>query len=75
MWKPDNEHEPSCVHFIHTLTDLLGGLPEFGFSILDFDEGRYGADANSEPGSHSHLAAYIPPFFSILSRASTEMEQ
>jgi hypothetical protein len=48
----DEGEAPICWHFIHPLSQLIGGL----------------ADVNAEPGSHAHLAAYVPPFFAMLAR-------
>jgi LPS sulfotransferase NodH/GT2 family glycosyltransferase/SAM-dependent methyltransferase len=58
---------PTCVHYIHPLNDLMGGLGDAGLDIIRFAECRPG-DISAKPGSHAHLAAYLPPFFTILAR-------
>jgi SAM-dependent methyltransferase len=67
-WYADDANEPTCVHFLHTMGDLLQGLCEAGFSMIAFDDSAYPASLQAIPGSQAHLAAYIPPFFTILSR-------
>jgi SAM-dependent methyltransferase len=56
-----------CVHYMHSLTELIGCLGETGFHILRFAE-RQAASAQAQPGSDAHLAAYLPPFFSLFTR-------
>jgi SAM-dependent methyltransferase len=68
-WHGTSSSEPICLHFIHSLGDLLGGLCEAGFGITSFEDSRFGADPNANPGSHEHLASFIPPFFTIHARA------
>jgi SAM-dependent methyltransferase len=53
-----------CWHYIHNLTDLIGGLCDAGFRILQFAE-RGVQDEAAEPGSEQHLHAYARPFFSL----------
>jgi SAM-dependent methyltransferase len=57
----------NCWHYIHPLSHLIGGLCDAGFSILHFDESQ-DADPTAEPGSHRHLAAYLPAFFTLFAR-------
>jgi SAM-dependent methyltransferase len=70
-WTGWSAHEESpsatCWHFIHSLDDLIGGLCEAGFMVIRFAETRRG-DITAEPGSHQHLAAYLPPFFALFAR-------
>jgi SAM-dependent methyltransferase len=54
-------------NYAHTLDQLIGGVCRSGFVIVNFAE-RDGADLSAEPGSNEHLAAFVPPFFSILAR-------
>jgi hypothetical protein len=63
----DEGEAPICWHFIHPLSQLIGGRCNAGFIIEKFAE-RPVADLNAEPGSHAHLAAYVPPFFAMLAR-------
>ncbi|MGC1788891.1 MAG: class I SAM-dependent methyltransferase [Terriglobales bacterium] len=57
----------TCWHYVHPLNDLIGGLCEAGFAVLRFAESGE-ADASAEPGTHTHLGAYLPSFFSIFAR-------
>jgi SAM-dependent methyltransferase len=65
-WKADGSENPTCWHYIHSLDRLIGDLCEAGFAIERFEE-RQGGDLSAEPGSSAHLAAFVPPFFAILS--------
>jgi SAM-dependent methyltransferase len=56
-----------CWHYIHPLQHLIGGLCEAGFNILRFAESE-DVDPAAKPGSHPHLAAYLPSFFFIFAR-------
>jgi SAM-dependent methyltransferase len=62
-----SESPAICWHYVHPLHDLIGGLGDAGFEILRFGE-TYRGDASAEPGSQDHLAAYLPPFFTLLAR-------
>ena len=67
-WRYSDEGEaPICWHFIHPLSQLIGGLFNAGFIIEKFVE-RPVADLNADPGSHARLAAYVPPFFAMMAR-------
>lgn len=57
----------ACRHYLHSLDDLIGGLGYAGFVVLRFAE-RAAADLGAAPGTYAHLAAYVPPFFTILAR-------
>jgi SAM-dependent methyltransferase len=57
----------SCWHYIHPLAHLIGGLCEAGFAILRFAESE-DKNVSATPGSHQHLAAFLPPFFSLFAR-------
>lgn len=59
--------QASCVHYVHTLGSLVGGLCESGFDVVEFREPHHGNVA-AEPGSDEHMAAYLPPFISMLAR-------
>lgn len=56
-----------CWHYVHPLHDLIGGLGDAGLELLRFAELQRGDEA-AEPGSPEHLAAYLPPFFTLLAR-------
>jgi|SRR5271166_439509 len=57
----------TCWHYIHPLADLVGGLCDSGFVILRFAESTNKNEA-AAPGSHEHLAAFLPAFFSMFAR-------
>ena len=56
-----------CRHYIHSIGELIGGVCAAGFVVVGFAE-QPPADADAPPGSHEHLASYLPSFFSILAR-------
>jgi SAM-dependent methyltransferase len=56
-----------CWHYIHPLKHLIGGLCDAGFYILRFAESE-DSDVSAEPGTHAHLAAYLPSFYTIFAR-------
>jgi SAM-dependent methyltransferase len=58
-----------CRHFVHSITDLVGGLCDAGLAIIRFGD-RPAPDEAAEAGSQGHLATYLPTFFSILARSS-----
>ena len=71
-WKDPgaNRAESTAIwHYVHPLHDLIGGLGDAGFEILRFGE-TWRGDAAAEPGSQDHLAAYLPPFFTLLARCA-----
>lgn len=51
----------TCVHFLHPLDELVGGICDAGFRIVGFRQPDEG-DAAAEPGSDGHVAAFLPPF-------------
>jgi SAM-dependent methyltransferase len=53
-----------CWHYIHSLTELIGGLCDAGFHILHFDERGY-EDVTAEPGSDIHVQTFVRPFFTL----------
>jgi SAM-dependent methyltransferase len=67
-WHDADSTEPTCLHYIHTLGDLFGGLCRAGFAVIDFSDMRHPVNAAAPPGSNAHLASFIPPFFTLLSR-------
>lgn len=69
-WYDSEAGDPVCLHFMHSLGDLLGGLCEAGFAITAFDDSRFAAELGAAPGSHAHLACYFPPFLTIHARTA-----
>jgi SAM-dependent methyltransferase len=60
-----NGGEPmEAWHYIHSLTDQIGGLCDAGFRILHFSE-HGERDESAEPGSKAHAYIYAPPFLSL----------
>ena len=59
--------EAGTDEFVHSLTDILGGICRAGFSIEDFFEPNEG-DQEAVRGSFSHRAAFLPPYIRILAR-------
>jgi hypothetical protein len=57
----------TCRHYIHSIGDLIGGVCGAGFVVVGFAEQPPPAAAGA-PGSHEHLAGYLPSFLSILAR-------
>jgi SAM-dependent methyltransferase len=67
-WAYDGDEGSSvCWHYIHGLRDLIGGVCEAGFAVEKFTEPWVGSEA-AQPGSHEHLAAFLPPFIRMLAR-------
>jgi SAM-dependent methyltransferase len=57
----------TCLHYIHPLQNLVGGLPAAGFSIRHFAEWSPEAD-NCPAGSLEHMGQYFPTVFALLAR-------
>ena len=64
---PSRLREAGTDEFIHSLTDILGGICRAGFSIEDFFEPNEG-DQEAVRGSFTHRAAFLPPYIRILAR-------
>lgn len=57
------------VEYRHTLSTVINGLIQAGFSIRYLsDTSDMHPDAQSEPGSWDHFVAFAPPWLSILAR-------
>jgi SAM-dependent methyltransferase len=67
----DKSETTECWHYIHTLSDLIGGLCEAGFTILRFAERGTKADLGV-PESEPHVYSYAPPFMSLYAQRSAE---
>jgi len=63
-WETDNGDKIAICHFIHTLSDLIGGLCELGFVIHHFDEPKAG-NRYADPESLEHIASFFPLTFNI----------
>ncbi len=66
--------ESGMVEYLHSWTELIGGLCRAGFVIEDFAEPQH-ADTQSKPGSFGHRAQYLPPFFRVKARRINSSRQ
>ena len=64
---PSRLREVGTDEFIHSFTDLLGGICRAGFCLEDFFEPSEG-DREATRGSFAHRAAFLPPYIRILAR-------
>ena len=64
---PSRLREAGTDEFVHSLTDILGGICRAGFSIEDFFEPNEG-DQEAVRGSFTHRAAFLPPYIRVLAR-------
>jgi SAM-dependent methyltransferase len=65
VWHDGDNHagdRTECWHYIHTLSDLIGGLCDQSFAVLRFAERQ----AGEEP--RSGVYSYVPPFLSLYAR-------
>lgn len=71
-WVYDHNSNPPVakpIEYRHTLSTLVNGLIESGFSILHVsDTGDINPDPSAEPGSWDHFVAFAPPWLSFLTR-------
>ncbi len=70
--RPSRLREEGTHEFIHSLSDILGGLCQAGFFITDFCEPDH-TDVDASIGSFAHRATYLPPYLKILARRRKEM--
>lgn len=68
---PNHLREPGTQEFIHSWSDLLGGICRSGFAIEDVTEPDYGK-ADSVPGSFGHRCYFVAPYVRIKARRSGE---
>jgi len=64
---PGRLREPGTQEFVHSLSDLLGGICRAGFVIEDLHEPDH-AESGVALGSFAHRAAFLPPYLRILAR-------
>jgi SAM-dependent methyltransferase len=64
---PSRLREVGTNEFIHSLTDIVGGICHAGFCLEDFFEPSEG-DREATRGSFAHRAAFLPPYIRILAR-------
>ena len=59
--------EHGTVEFLHSLSDILGGICRAGFVVEDVFEPEH-ARPGAEPGSFADRAAFLPPYLRVLAR-------
>ena len=60
---------PAPMEYKHSLSKIVNGLSETGFSIVHLsDNADMHPDLSAEPGSWDHLVAHAPPWFVFLTR-------
>ncbi|MFM8635964.1 MAG: class I SAM-dependent methyltransferase [Planctomycetia bacterium] len=64
---PSRLREAGTHEFIHSLSDLLGGICTAGFVIEDVAEPEH-TSPQAAAGSFAHRAAFLPPYLRILAR-------
>lgn len=64
---PSRLREHGTQEFVHTLSDLLGGICRAGFVIEDFGEPEH-ARPGADPGSFADRASFLPPYLRVLAR-------
>ena len=64
---PSRLREVGTDEFVHSFTDILGGICRAGFCLEDFFEPSEG-DREATRGSFAHRAAFLPPYIRILAR-------
>ena len=64
---PSRLREVGTDEFVHSLTDILGGICRSGFCLEDFFEPSEG-DPEATRGSFAHRAAFLPPYIRVLAR-------
>lgn len=64
---PSRLREHGTLEFVHSLSDLLGGICRAGFVIEDVGEPDH-TRPGAEPGSFADRAAYLPPYVRVLAR-------
>jgi SAM-dependent methyltransferase len=60
-----------CWHYIHSLADLIGGLCDTGFHILNYAERGQG-DYSAAAGSGPHVEAFVRPFFTLYAQTAVD---
>jgi len=66
---PSRLREPGTREYVHSISDILGGICHAGFEIADVVEPDL-ASPGAATGSSGHRAAYLPPYLRVLARRS-----
>jgi len=64
---PSRLREAGTQEFIHSLSDVLGGICAAGFAIEDVCEPDH-TQPGAAVGSFAHRAAFLPPYIRVLAR-------
>jgi len=64
---PSRLREAGTREFVHSLSDLLGGICAAGFTIEDVCEPDH-REPGAAPGSFAHRAEFLPPYLRVLAR-------
>jgi len=64
---PSRLRETGTQEFVHSLSDLLGGICGAGFILEDVCEPQH-ARVGAAPGSFAHRATFLPPYLRVLAR-------
>ena len=64
---PSRLREAGTREFVHSLSDLLGGMCAAGFAIEDVSEPDH-RQPHAAAGSFAHRAEFLPPYLRILAR-------
>lgn len=64
---PSRLREAGTQEFVHSLSDLFGGICQAGFVIEDVHEPDH-TQPGAPVGSFAHRAAFLPPYIRILAR-------
>jgi SAM-dependent methyltransferase len=65
---PCLHREADTLEFLHSWTDLIGGICRGGFAIEDLVEPNPAANALAAPGTFEHRCAFLPPYAKIKAR-------
>lgn len=65
--EPSRLREPGTLEFVHSLSELIGGICRAGFSIEDLHEPDH-AVVDDPPGGFGHRARFLPPYVRLLAR-------
>jgi len=68
---PSRLREAGTYEYVHSLSSLLGGICQAGFTIEDVAEPDH-ALPSAAVGSTAHRAAFLPPYLRVLARRTAE---
>ena len=65
---PCLHREADTLEFLHSWTDIIGGICRAGFVIEDLVEPNRDANILAAPGTFEHGCAFLPPYAKIKAR-------